>query len=534
MQSIFDSIEPSKQICPLCGHEYKNNRELKNAIKKMLKKYIISSDVYDYESCIDYLNTLDGINTFLGFDYFKTNYTSEISIDLLLDNMNIIDEFLLSYSNTIVKKIDEAINQQLYEKYKRNKVAIDKEDGLRRNNNNFCENVVRTLNELITLPDNFIFKAKDDKVEIVDSLGKPIDPKEFLSESEQRRMCISIVFAEIRQRQLQYIVFDDPVDSNDDYYFDISVNVIGDLLLQNQSLNWIVLTHEFRMVSILSERCRLSDDEFTHNIDFLFYLPDPSFSGSNIPPFSLIKSKADSLNFLNEHETIIFKKIFMGVTGYQCDKELALLPSFNAARNLYNDILKNHRISKHELRSLCHTIATGNKSYEHYKNGKKRIMRLSTLFTMNKLMYDAINASYYTNSRVYASNFRHNYISTISYSSVHCDNSILKYILFAMIRVMNSHYLFEKKLAQWAFSNAPSFSYTNYESALMIYNKLKYVESICPSIKTIDLAKYKNCFAKWRGLLNDFAHSASRMVPPYLTISPMEMYKLETQIKILP
>lgn len=535
LQTVFDSISTSKRVCPLCGHEYDTNRDLKNAINNMLKKYIISSDANDYETCIDFLNVLDSINNVLGIDYFITKYNHEIETTLLFDNLNIIDEFLNIYATYIVRQINESTGKELFNRYKENEAIINKEENLRRNDLNFYRVVVDILNELITLPDGFVFRTNGDKVEIVDSSNKTIDPKAFLSESEQRRMCIAIVFAEIKQRQLQYIVFDDPVDSNDDYYFDISANVIGDLLLTNQTLNWMILTHEFRLVSILSERCRLSEDEFSKNVNFLFYLPDPSFSGTTIPPFSLIDAKAESISFLNEHETIIFRKIFSGQTDYQCDKDLALLSSFNTARNLYNDIIKNHRITKHKLKKLEHAIATGNMSYEHYKSGNKRIMRLSTLFIMNKMMYSfAIGSSYFTNSKVYAANYREEYITTKLYSSIKCDNDVLKYILFAMIRVMNSHYLFEKKLAKWASINITSFSCSKFESILMIYNKLRYIESICPSSKRIDFKKFDDCFAKWRGLLNDFAHSASRMIPPYLTISPIEMFKLESNIKRLP
>lgn len=186
-------------------------------------------------------------------------------------------------------------------------------------------------------------------------------------------------------------------------------------------------------------------------------------------------------------------------------------------------------------KELEEQLDMGNMSYEHYKSGNKRIMRLSTLFIMNKMMYSfSISSSYFTNSKVYAANYREKYITTKVYSSIKCDNDILKYILFAMIRVMNSHYLFEKKLAKWASINIPSFNCSKFENTLMIYNKLRYIESICPSLKRIDFVKFDDCFVKWRGLLNDFAHSASRMIPPYLTISPIEMSKLESCIKRLP
>lgn len=535
LQNIFDSINSSKKVCPLCGYEYGTNRELKDAISNTLDQYLVSPSAHDYETCVDFLNVLDNINRFLKFDYFQTKYSDAISSTLIFDNLNNIDSFLYSFASYIVGEINQYVDKDLFVKYKENEMIINKEGSLRRNNLQFYGMVVDTLNKLITLPDGFKFKTNYDRVEIIDSSNKSIDPKAFLSESEQRRMCISIVFAEVKQRELEYVVFDDPVDSNDDYYFDISVNVIGDLLFTNHTLNWIVLTHEFRMVSILSERCMISDDDFLKNINFIFYLPDPSFCGSGIPMFSIINTKAESIRFLNEHETIIFRKIFMGEVGYQCDKDLALLSSFNTARNLYNDIIKHHRISKHELNSLEHMIATGNKSFEHYKTGKKQIMRLSTLFLMNKVMYDApISLSYFTKSKVYAANYREKYVSTKQYKFIKCESEVLKYILFAMIRVMCSHHLFEKKMAIWASSNISSFSYVKFEKTPTIYYKLKYVESICSPSQKTGFRIFSNCFNKWRGLLNDFAHSASRMVPPYLTIGPIEMTKLEKDINLLP
>ena len=396
LQSIYDSIDSYKRFCPLCGHEFSDNRDLKEAIKNVLNNYVVNSNAHDYEVCVNFLNVLNNINRNLGFEYFYSTheYDKGITNKLLVANLNAIDEFLDGYCKTILKKIDSGSHKELFELYRHNLDSIDYEDKQRKNSVLFLKNVVDKLNELITLPDGYSFVSLNDRIEILDSLGKSTNPEDFLSESEQRRMCISIVFVEINQRGLEYIVFDDPVDSNDDYYFDISVDVIGDLLLKNQSLNWIVLTHEFRMVSILSDRCRTSEDEFSKNVDFLFYLPDPSFSQPGLPPFSLVKVKPDSLKILNEHETIIFKKIFMGRTDYQCDKNLALLASFNTARNLYNEILENHRISKHKLKQFKDAIDMGNSSYEHYRKGTLGIMRLSTLYRLNKFMYVTISPSY--------------------------------------------------------------------------------------------------------------------------------------------
>ena len=534
LSSIAASIDSKQLFCPLCGQVFESNKSLKETIKKTLSKYVINRDIEKYEKCVVFLNTLNEANLFFGSHIFETHYDNVITTDLLLNNILTITELLRSLSNKFVKSINNQIDSHLFDTYSQNQKAIEKEQDARQNNDNFCSEVLNVIRELITLPDGYFFKRKNDKVCIVDSNDKIVEAKNFLSESEQKRMCISIVFAEIKQRQLQYVVFDDPVDINDDYYFDISVNVIGDMILNETRVNWIVLTHEFRMISILSDRCRTSNDLSMNNIKFLFYLPDPSYGGNGLPPFNLIDMKPGDLGFLNEHETIIFRKIFSGVAGYKSDKKLALLSSFNTARNLYNDLLKNHSISKHELKRLRNCISAGNQSYEHYKTGKNKIMRMSTLSIMNETMYTNCDPSYLERSKAFASNYREKYVQTTTYSSIYCDNPILKYILYAMVRVMNSHYVFEKKLASWAANQFGSlYSSSGFESAFMLSGKLNYVKGLCGPSDMPDFNKYSNCFSKWRGLLNDFAHSTARMVPPYLTISPIEMFKLEQQIKLL-
>ena len=160
---------------------------------------------------------------------------------------------------------------------------------------------------------------------------------------------------------------------------------------------------------------------------------------------------------------------------------------------------------------------------------------MSTLFRMNNLMYDSCSPTYLTKSKSYAAKYRSKYVKTTAYSSIVCENPVLKYILFAMIRVMNLHYWFEKKLADWANANlSGSFSYSSFKSTLMLGNKINYVKGICTIPLESQLKKFLDCFEKWRGLLNDFAHSASRIIPPYLTINPIEMDKLESQINKLP
>ena len=534
LEEMANSINSSQNFCPLCGQRYKANGELKKAIESTLKEYSISATAKEYELCVNFLNALNKMNDQLRFRLFKCEYQSNISADLLLSNLSIIDNCAKTLASMLVEKIDSYVNRKAYNQYLENQKIIIEEEKLRKNSSAFCRNVVEIINELITLPDGFRFRESGDKVELVDSFGQTTDAKEFLSESEQKRMCISIAFAEIKQRSLKFIVFDDPVDSNDDYFFDLSANVIGDLLLKNESVDWMVLTHEFRLVSILSDRCRNSSDSFCNTLPFLFYLPDPSFHGGGMPPFSLITMSPDQLGFLLEHETIVFRKIFTGVIGYNCDKELALLSSFNTARNLYNDILENHKVAKHELKALRESIGVGNQSFEHYKSGGKKIMRMSTLSKMNKIMYCNVSPVYFSKSKVYAANYRVKYVNTAVYSSIKCDNNVLKYILFAMTRVMNSHYLFEKKLFMWARGSIGSFSQKKFEKTKTLWKKLGYVKSICPVSLKNGLATYEMCFGKWRGLLNDFAHSPSRMIPPYLTVSPIEMYKLEEQIKALP
>ena len=534
LEDIAESIGSRELSCPLCGTVFSTNHILKESIKKHLDGFVIDSWARNYEHCIAFLNLLDALNQMLGYRLFDTLYEDEITTTLLLNNIAIIDNVLLLLASKILTRISNSNSRELFLLYVQNQKIIEKENESRANNSEFYSEVISILQNFVTLPDGFHFITKGEKISIIDDKAKIVAPEDFLSESEQKRMCISIVYAEIKQRNLKYVVFDDPVDSNDDYYFDVSVNAIADMVFSHSNINWIILTHEFRMISILSGISRSSSDLFVKTAKYMFYLPDPSFNGGGLPPFNLIAMQADDLLFLSEHETIIFSKIFEGIKGYQCDKDLALLSSFNTARNLYNEILNNHRISNHKTKKLGACISTGSKSYEHYRNKRTRIMRMSTLYVMNRTMYLSCSTSYSTNSKAYAANNRMKYVKNRNYLSIKCDNEVLKYILFTMVRVMNSHYLFEKKLAIWAANNfGSSFSYSKFEREAMLYNKLDYVNGLCSSTDMILFNKFQKCFLKWRGLLNDFAHSTSRMVPPYLTVGPVELSKLENDIGAL-
>lgn len=530
---LANSINSKQCFCPLCGQKYIDNHELKTVIEHTLRAYVIDSTAKEYEECTLLFNALNDINNEEGIVIFKINNDeSDISINLLLNNISIIENCVQSLSHLLERKAESFFDKRIYNRFLDNRDFIEKENGARKSNLGFYNDVVKSLNDLITLPDGFAFKKNGEKIEIFDSNNNAIDAKTFLSESEQRRMCISIVLAEIRQRNLQYVIFDDPVDSNDDYYFDVAANIIGDMLLNETNISWIVLTHEFKMVSIFSERCIASCDQYDKSVSFLFYLPDPSFRGNGALEFFLVDMQPIQLRFLLEHETIIFRKIFTGESDYQCEQDLALLSSFNCARNLYNEILFKHQISNHKNYKLAKAISIGNSSYEHFKNGKKGIMRLSTLSMLNKAMYKDCSSAYFSRSRFFAANYRTRYVNTAVFSEIKSKNVLLKYILFVMVRVMDLHYLFEKKLVVWSFKNIGSFDFNKFEKKKGLWQKIHYVKSICR--RSPDLFKYEICFRKWRGLLNDFAHGASRMIPPYLTVSPIEMNKLANDIALLP
>ena len=523
-------------ICPLCGYDWGSNQELKKQIENKLHSYNLSNDDFGEEDIVKVNRVFEDFNNIIKTHYFVTNEPGDLNITAIINNFELAIDYLALLAADLYSNGSNLDSKPLLDRFEENEIEITNEQNARNSNQEFEKNVIEKVKELIVLPENFDFTSDENSISIVSDKKAKVDPRKFLSESEKRRLSVAILFAEFDSRVGNYLILDDPADSNDDYYFDGFVNMILDYIKDNSLKNWTILTHETRIPLLFAKFSDINEGKL--DCRFKFYLPKASDRGNKKPPLFCYDVTHDDVIAMNEHETILFKNIFSLSNHHKVDPELALLSSFNQCRGLYFEILKNHKISKSTKDRLRKKIELAEQSYEHFDFSCPNKVKMSDLSIMNKAVYTGGIFKTIFNITSHASAIiKRKKLLKKDIDSISSDNPLIRHILYTILRVLNCHYEFEKKLALWGRNNLASFNESGFEDKHGIGRKIGYVEGLVLSSGSSlsdDFLEFKKLFLKCRNTLNEFSHSATLMFPPFLSVNPLDLTKLEKKIVSLP
>jgi len=537
----------SSKICPLCGTAFDSKDQLLNAIEKQLGKYVTDEDK-TYFLALDRL--ADGIQkahsavtSFFPNLVIPHSSIEKMSFFLGLDqNFVPVERVLFRFLYTSLFEGENSVNKPKIETFFHNDIIIKNGENEVPTNPIYFQTAIIEFEKMITLPEGFHFKASEQDIQIVGPDNFAENPDRFLSDSESRRLCLAILTTEVKLGRLKLIVFDDPVDSCDDFSFSEVSYYIGDLLVKYPSLEWVVFSHEFRLVSILSS---FLNTKLPALLDwqFLFYLFDPLFrlpSGGGFPPLLKYSISPNQICSLEDHEIVLFEKIFGNVDGFVTDPELALLAFFGQIRNFQRGMfkLKINKINngihgKLRNESAINPIVTKFQAgYLHYspKHSASGMLCMQDLISLGQLFYENFQVSYPGSSTNDAIVQRDNLISRGKLASLSCQNPLLLHILVLIVRVTRCKWLFEKRLYDICVSTHSNTEAKSLAKTAELGNKIALFVSFPVSVNNGKGLLAQQIYDGNREMINDFEHSTVRMFPPFLSYDSGQLAQLEAAI----
>jgi len=518
-------------ICPLCGHEYKSFDELREIVKDFISQYT-SAEKSDLNNQINEV-WID----------FKKQYNKDSKLWNYLNNndfLSISDRFtvLISYVELFDKVASSFLDDLIiiyptitedYSVYKDNTIIIDEEKTAILNKKEFQNDVIKRFLDLVPLPNNIIpvFNKKSELEVTIDGIkNKPYD---VLSDSELKRLSLAVLFATIKYNDVDYLILDDPVDSYDDHNIVKASEYIGTFLTES-SISWTIFSHFYESLFYILENVKIdSVDVFLRDPDYIY---NPTHD--RVPPIIYFSLPTDSFQTLRDNEIELLRKSLEvdNSNDLYMQKDFMMLSFLGTYRSI---ILS---ISNHFKKSTAY-IAVKSKtrkieaSYLHYN--EKTPLTLGDVEQLYKDWYDNISATGYfqndyINSILQINDVRTDLLNIKGYRKILCNNPLLKAILFKILSVTESKYLIEKKLINEMKINGESAkSIKRIIEKCMLGNKI----SSAIVIDSTKYAKFSAIFNKYKNLINDYSHSAIRMVPPYLSMSVYELSQLVADVNSL-
>jgi hypothetical protein len=531
--------------CPLCGSQFNSHKDLLDAIDANIKSFV-SVDNKVYFDALERISDSaeKARKIWPNFPSAGTTIPEQYNFYLNFSNaFHPIEIVILNYLYEICSK-DGKITD--YQKYKANEAVIKKDEEESEVTPAYFDEVIRQFKAIVSMPTGFELVCQDDGIRIQGEDKKTIKPDDFFSDSELRRLCLGVLAAEIKYRHLSYLILDDPVDSCDDYYFASASSLIGKTLKDNQGLHWVIFTHEYRLSCILSNYCIVLDENDEPIVEkngwvFEYFLPDPFFNkpktgSSNRPPLNSFVVSPIQNQDINEHEIIIFSKIFSQESGYECDPELALLASFGQFRNFYKKMfIKTFQGALTNDATISTRIKDLQKSYLHFGPASASLTfgDLEDLAIDMYQKYQIQHPSPLDRKSVLVQR-RAQYLSTSRTPGANNENPLLNHILILILRVTKAKYDFEEKLVSLCRASGVQESMIKkMVNTAELGNKIPVFCGFPEIQKTGRGDVARGIYERFRSLINDFEHSTERMYPPFLTCSPQEISNLEGEIASL-
>lgn len=536
LKIIYQSISSGNSVCPLCGYDYGEYDTLISKIKDYLSGYSIDENRLIFELIDRLWDKILDKNDLKVFEKYSINLKRDISyyekmfeiikFGKLIEDVRFI--ILKEYKQKIENlKVEESIT-----KYFDNEKLIKNEEQRIKNAPLYYQDIIVNFKKLANLPPELELEIMDSKLFIKNNNeSKSKSVVEYLSESEIKRLSLAVLKAQIIHANIEYIIFDDPIDSYDDYFSKRASKFIAQIINENQILKWTVTTHVFELVHILNQN--IFDLSQVCNI---FYYYNPSYKyDPNRNSIELLNCVVDKnqINALTEHETILIKRVLKKEKKYCMDNDFSILSVIPTIRNVLKDVIPEYAVTyKHS--KIRNELKNVENRYMHYSDFSD--YHIFELIRFYKKIFLDINPNIFVNLDVNLScNKSRENILNKDFNLIGAKNPLLKSIFYNVLRVSYCKYIFEKKL----IDRMKKYSYPT-EQISEIFKTSTIGEKIKKVINFENKLGMKSNFAEFdvvhdefSSIINDFSHATVRMFPPYLSISAHDIAKLEYNIKNL-
>lgn len=526
------TIDRNLNYCLLCGYE---NNDIANIITNNINLYKIEEN----------LNLIDKINYYVCqiCDYDINNLSLEQKIQILYNYKDSVDKNNIMISNYILG-LNLENGSTLYEQL----TEISKIDKIIQENKlddrklvDYKKIILDDIKRLIYPPNNIsIYFNNDNRLCIdVDNNNKNFD--EVLSTSELKRLCLAVLKAEIMTNDLKCVIFDDPVDSCDDYYIKVASNYISEIVTMdcknNGSIQYYIFTHLYEMVYNFVVNS-LHNKNFT-KFEFICYYQKPDYKYDNkISNCLLNKYKfktSEEIIAINVNEIYFLKYLQEQDNDSKDDIDcfFVSLCVINTLRSLIVDI--NHNIQKvyyideknDKKLDVYESFKQIQDSYIHVSEKNLPYSNLQKLY--NNIIKKCVLLNKDNNCNESINELREEYLNK-KYSDIKFSpNIIIKTILYKILRVENCKYNLEYKLLKRLnYLNIPENKLKNVTRKPGLYCKINTAYKMYQNDYIIN--EIKTIHEKYNPIINDFSHGFSRMISPYLMTNIIDIAKLEYEI----
>jgi energy-coupling factor transporter ATP-binding protein EcfA2 len=415
---------------------------------------------------------------------------------------------------------------------------------------------------------------------------KPIAPLENLSESEILRLCFSVVLAYMKVDAFDYYIFDDPFNSFDDYNHEFCCKVFSTIL--SSKCGWTVFLHDFQAFATLGS--------YLPRGRFLFYydsvdistisnllkeensseegtLPTPmnsipeknngsynSTSNSNPPNppknnFFLLNGSNASQGMLSEFSLFqcFISSDYCHKNKVTFDSDLAFIGLTLMLRNVVKDFIDiDHQIvvakdGRKLIKNLSKLVSGFvEKPYLHYCPSSFPMLPYKSINSDNLKvckvanLYFCLNKDKKSYSFIYLNNtqkmncFREK-VMLSRLSKIKNGNPLVNLMLSYATLIETIKYRFEKSLileltkSHVAHGTINSVIKTHTLGRKIQFCKTKNIKNLPPQF----LDDYNSIFSRFSSMMNDFDHSITRLLSPYLSYSGEEIGEFASAVKNL-
>lgn len=537
LNDIYDSLSFEGIECPLCGTKFNSNNELKARISENLKLYHITDQLYnDLIFVFNQIVLLYKNKDFESFRYlfngidFESKTTLEDKIYTLTVFKNILDalENKINYLLSEIQVGDSTIGELYYEKAK-NLKHIEEIDELENNKDEVLDFILDEFKKITceSAPSYSIEKDISNLAFVIngENIKEFTKPSEILSESEQKRLALAVIKAKLKYGPYKYLILDDPLDSYDDYYLSIVCDYIADVVNIKKLEGYYLLTNNTQALFELTRSLGTESIVFYESPDILI--------NDEISILSMNVSKKQ-IEEVFSSELVLVKEYIKSETKFD-DEELLLLALIPTIRNIYSEII--HKFSnidfKTQKRKLVRLINELDNSYIHYSYKENNDIDMKQLIDCydgyGKIARDVecINRSILlARKEIYEKPF----------ADFKNANKLLTLILKKALATSYLRYDFEKRLI-CELKN--SFNFSDEEITTICNEKGGISNKIDKAIEISEsrdgqlnafLSKAHSIQSKYGVIGNDYAHSLTRMLPPFISTRIYDIYRYKKEI----
>ena len=574
LKDCFNSISKIVTVykldkCPLCGTEFKSNEELCEKINATIARYGTNKQ----QSLIDIIN-----NTYIKCKVLLSDIKKIIKIDFpQIENEDKIDyeyhifEFVKEICESTISvlvnniysfKLDDKTFAEISEKYNENQNKINTEsDALSKDSllsQEMVEEYLKIVNptsEIEVLPSKIgagiEFELNGKKVK---------DPYEVLSESEMKRLALVVLRKTVELESVSYIIFDDPIDSYDDYYLVRACRYICDILQLPKICGWYLTTNNYQALFNICDLLKC---------DSIVYSEDPKiiFNGWNVQNKGSVdkpvyfNATADSVKKINKNELYLLNQFVTYEKNLlRFNNQLAFLAFTNTIRNFKEIVLVKHDnsgtyVGNYNVSVVWQKEKTNvdfanivSDKIEHllmHYDSKDTLMQNLTSYTLSNadvykiyeilLKIDDKSGIYdFKNDATRAINLRKKALYNRAFNHKN-DDELLNLIFFKIVLISDIKFMFEKALidklqSKYFFSNDDIEKIINKNG---LWNKISVAEKINNSNHygaDTFISGCRTIHEEYCSIYNAFDHGLALMLPPYLSTSIRDLAKFKESV----